>query len=198
VGRFRSLRKFLFALALSLCAVLFLILLASQIEQHLFRRRAELLLSQVQSLELRKTTWQDVQVQLQRWGPNRKFGNPCDAHRCSLQITLKEFVFDYFTERNLFVKLDDYFRWRLKLSYNVGPFERMEYSLLQAYLRLGGHPARVTADIGMRDGMVWSKVFMWGSKLTGIPFFGPEIGVSNSPLSRLRTAFRGLTVLSPV
>jgi hypothetical protein len=34
--------------------------------------------------------------------------------------------------------------------------------------------------------------------VTGIPFFGPEIGVSNSPLSRLRTAFHGLTVLSPV
>jgi hypothetical protein len=149
----------------------FLILLASQIEQHLFRRRAELLLSQVQSLELRKTTWQDAQVQLQRWGPNREFGNPCDAHRCSLQITLKEFVFDYFTERNLFVKLDDYFRWRLKLSYNVGPFERMEYSLLQAYLRLGGHPARVTADIGMRDGMVWSKEFYVGIETYGHPVF---------------------------
>ena|ERR1700719_1078613 len=61
VGRFRLLRKFLFAVALSLCAVLFLILLASQVEQHVFRRRAELLLSQVQPLELRKTTWQDVQ-----------------------------------------------------------------------------------------------------------------------------------------
>jgi hypothetical protein len=54
VGRIRSLRKFLFALLLGLCAVLSLTLLVSQIEQRLFRRRAELLLSQVQALELRK------------------------------------------------------------------------------------------------------------------------------------------------
>lgn len=159
VGRFRSLRKFLFALALGLCAVLLLTFVASGIEQRLFRRRAEFLLSQVQSLELRKTPWQDAQVQFQRWGPNRVIGNPCDAHRCSLQVTLDEFVFGYFTQRNLFVKLDDYFRWRLKLSYDMGPFVRMEYSLIQAYVFLGGHPARIMANIGMRDGVVWSKEF---------------------------------------
>lgn len=159
MGRFRSLRKFLFALFLSLCALLFLTVVASKIEQHLFRRRAQLLLSQVQSLELRKTPWPDAQAQFQNWGSSREFGNSCDTHECSLTVTLNEFVFGYFIQRNLFVKLDDYFRWRLKLSYNQGPFERMEYSLLQAYVRLGGHPARVVANIGMREGVVWSKGF---------------------------------------
>jgi hypothetical protein len=159
VGRFRSLQKFLFALALSLCTVLFLTLLASRIEQHFFRRRAEILLSQVQSFELRKTPWQDAQIQLQRWGPNRVIGDSCDTHTCTLQVTLDEFVFAHFIQRNPFVKLDDYFRWRLKLSYDTGPFERMEYALLEAYVRLGGHPARVTANIGMRDGTVWGKEF---------------------------------------
>jgi hypothetical protein len=159
VGRFRSLRKFLSALALSLCTVLFLTWLASRIEQHFFRRRAELLLSQVQSLELRRTPWQDAQIQLQRWGPNRVMGDSCDAHICSFQVTLDEFVFAHFIQRNPLVRLDDYFRWRLKLSYNTGPFERMEYALLQAYVRLGGHPARVTANIRMRDGTVWGKDF---------------------------------------
>jgi hypothetical protein len=159
VGRFRSLRKFLIALLLSICAVLFVTLLAGRIEQYVFRRRAELLLSQVQSLELRRTPWQDAQFQLQRWGPNRVMGDSCDAHICSFQVTLDEFVFAHFIQRNPFVKLDDYFRWRLKLSYNTGPFERMEYALLQAYVRLGGHPARVTANIRMRDGTVWGKDF---------------------------------------
>ena len=73
MGPLRSLRKFLVALSLSLCSLLFLTLLASQVEQRLFRRRAELLLSQLQSLELRKTSWQDAQTQFQRWGPNREF-----------------------------------------------------------------------------------------------------------------------------
>lgn len=165
------LRKFLFALALSLCALLFLTFLATQIEQHLFRRRAELLLSQVQSFELRKTSWQDTQVQLQRWGATREFGNPCDSHGCSLQITLNEFVLGYFAQRNLFVKLDDYFRWRLKLAYSQGPFERIENSLLQAYVHLGGHPARVVANIGMRDGVVWSKSFHVWIETYGHPIY---------------------------
>jgi hypothetical protein len=86
-------------------------------------------------------------------------GDSCDAHICSFQVTLDEFVFAHFIQRNPFVKLDDYFRWRLKMSYNTGPFERMEYALLQAYVRLGGHPARVTANIRMRDGTVWGKDF---------------------------------------
>jgi hypothetical protein len=159
VGRFRSLRKVLIALGLSLCAVLFLTLLASQIEHRLFRRRAEILLSKVQALELRKTSWQDAQVQLQQWGPNRVLDDSGDLHMCSLQVTLDEFVFARFIQRNPFAKLDDYFRWRLKLTYNQGPFERMQASLVQAYVRLGGHPARVMAKIGMRDGLVWSKGF---------------------------------------
>lgn len=199
VGRLRSLCNFLSAFLLSLCAVLFLTLLACQVEQHVFRRRAELLLSQVQSLELRKTPWQEAQVRLQRWGQNREFGDHCDAHKCSLQITLKEFVFDYFTQRNLFVKLDDYFRWRLKLSYNVGPLERMEYSLLQAYLRLGGHPARIIASIGMRDGIVWSKGFYVGLETYGHPVFWSgnwriefTLIATASSVSRLDRSFAGL------
>lgn len=57
----------------------------------------------------------------------------------------------------LFVKLDDYFRWRLKLSYDIRPFARTEFWLLRLYTRAGGRPARVIANIGMRDGTVWSK-----------------------------------------
>jgi hypothetical protein len=56
VGRLDSLRKFLVALSLSLCAVLFLTLLSSQVEQHLFHRRPALLLSRLQSLDMRKSS----------------------------------------------------------------------------------------------------------------------------------------------
>jgi len=162
VGRPHSLRKLLRALSLSLCALLFLTLLTSQTEQHLFRRRAELLLSELQSLELRRTSWRDAQTQFQRWGANREFDEHCDSHKCSLKITLNEFVFGYVTQRNLFEKLDDYFRWRLKLSYNQGPFARAEVWLLRLYMRVGGHPARVIANIGMCDGVVWSKgISVW-------------------------------------
>src|SRR5215467_8686638 len=171
MGLLRLPRKFLIVPPLIICSLLFLTLVASQTEQYVFRRRAELLLSQVQSLGLRKTEWRDAKVRFEGWGARQAFGNPCDAHSCSLQVTLTEPVFSYVTERNLFVKLDDYFRWRPKLSYDTGPFERAEFALLNAYLRLGGHPAKVTANIGMRDGLVWSKSILLRIETYGHPAY---------------------------
>jgi hypothetical protein len=51
----------------------------------------------------------------------------------------------------------------------------MRYSLLRAYVRLGGHPARVTANVGMRDGVVWSKGFhVW------VETYGHPVGWSGN------------------
>jgi hypothetical protein len=155
--RLRSASKLALALLMSLCALVFLALIVTRVEQHFFRQRAVLLLSQVQSIELRKTSWQEAQTQFQRWDADRKLDEHCDPHKCSVQITLNDPVLGYLSERNLFVKLDDYFRWRLKLSYDTGPFVRSEFWLLRVYMRAGGHPARVIANIGMRDDIVWSK-----------------------------------------
>jgi len=131
--------------------------IAIQIEQHLFRRRAELLLSQVQSLELRKTSWQEAQAKLKQWGPEPESYLPCNEHECSLRITLNDFVTGILLGKNIFVRLDDYLRWRLKLSYNTGPFERALFAMFRTYVRAGGHPARIAASIGMRDGIIWGK-----------------------------------------
>jgi len=157
VGRFRSLRKGLFALFLSLCILLSSVLVASQIEQQIFRRRAERLLFEVQSIDLRKTPWSAARTQFQHWSANRKFDDACNEHSCFLTITLKESVYRYMSSRNIFIKLDDYFRWKLKLSYSIGPFQRALHSLFHGYMGVGGRPSDVVADIGMRDGIVWSK-----------------------------------------
>jgi len=160
MGRFRILRKGLLALFLSLCVLLSMGLTASQIEQHIFRRRVERLFSEVQSLELRKTPWQEAQIQFHHWGANRKFDESCDEHKCSFEITLNEFALGYvFRDNNMFVGLDNYIRWRLKLSFGdyEGPFGRSLLFLFRAYMRMGGRPARVIADVGMRDGIVWKK-----------------------------------------
>lgn len=199
MAKLRSLSRLFFTTSLSLLALIVLALFASKIEQYLFRRRAELLLSQLQSFELRKTPWQSAQGQLKRWGAYLEPGKPCDESECSLQITLNEFVAGYITQRNVFVKLDDYFRWRLKLSYNEGPFERIELYLLRTYVRLGGHPARILATIGMRNGVVWSKRFDVWIETYGHPVdwsgtFRTEYTLiaSTSSVSRLGGHFGGL------
>ncbi len=133
MGRVRSLRRAFLALLLGLCVLLSLALIVSQVEQHLFRRRGELLLAEIQSLELRKTPWHEAQSQFRRWGRDSKLDDQCNEHKCSLKITLDERVLGYLFKRSVFVRLDDYFRWRLKLSYDIGPFARLELVLLRGY-----------------------------------------------------------------
>ena len=159
--------------------MLSLALVVSQIEQRLLRRRAELLLAEIQSLELRKTPWPEAQQQFQHWAANRKFDDACNEHKCFLQITLDEPVLGSVFGTNVFVHLDDYFRWRFKLSYSTGPFVRMEQALFRAYVRVGGRPAMVMANVGMRDGIVWSKGFsvLIETYVHGVPglFGGAEV-----------------------
>jgi hypothetical protein len=179
VGRIRSLRRALLTLFLGFCVLFSLVLIASQIEQRLFRHRAELLLAEIQSLELRKTPWHEAKTQLQRWRETSEFSGICNEQKCSLKITLDELVLAYASKTNLFIRLDDYFRWRLKLSYDVGPFVRLEFVLLRAYMRMGGRPARVVATVGMRDGIVWNKGFSvfietYAQEVSG--FFGTTPG----------------------
>jgi hypothetical protein len=142
---------------LSLSALLCVALAASQIEQRIFRRRAELLLSEVESLQLRKTPWHDARAQFEHWGRNRRFEDACSEQACSVRITLDEFALGYISGPNIFATLDNYFRWRLRLPSDFRSFENALASLSRAYMRVGGRPARVVANVGMNDGTVSSE-----------------------------------------
>jgi hypothetical protein len=157
--RFRFLRKPLFALFVGMCASLSVIVAASQIEQYIFRHRAEHLLAETQALELRKTPWLKAVHEFQHWGGAKKLSEICNEHECSFEIQLSEPVYGFVSRSYFFVHLDDYLRWRLKLSYQMGPFVRAEYALLRIYLIAGGRPAVVGASVGMRERIVWNKAF---------------------------------------
>jgi hypothetical protein len=159
VRRLRRLRRALLALCASLLALVFLTLVASQIEQRIFRRRAERLLAEIQDLELRRTPWPEALKKLQHWGTLKTMSKLCNERECSVEIRLLEPVGGFLTSSNLFLHLDDYLRWKLNLSYQMGPLVRVEDALLRGYLRVGGRPAVVGASVGMRDGIVWSKAF---------------------------------------
>jgi len=158
----RSLQKFLLFGVIGLCAVLIFVLVASQVGQHIFRKRSEILLAQLQSLELGKTSWQDAQRQLKGWIGETKLDDRCNQAECSAFITLTEPSWVWIP-RPVFVRLDDYLRWRLKLSYSQGPFAWMaQQALLPGYMLMGGRPARIIATVGMRDGVVSSLGFFVG------------------------------------
>jgi hypothetical protein len=157
MGRFRRLLKLPVLVFLSVCIVALFMWLGNQFEQRIYRQRVQILLSEVQTVQLRKTTWDGAQALFRRWGDNRRYGPHCDSTQCSLEITLDNAAYHFIASRNVLVKLDDYFRWKFKLSYDIGPFARAEFWLFRLYMRAGGHPARVVADVGMRNGVVWSK-----------------------------------------
>src|SRR5215469_9559364 len=119
MSRFRFLRKAFLALLLSLCAFLSLIVATSQIGQHVFRRRAERLLAEIQGLELRKTPWPEALRQFKHWGNAEELGNVCNDHECSFEIRLFEPVLAFISRFYFFVHLDDYLRWKLNLNYQM-------------------------------------------------------------------------------
>jgi hypothetical protein len=159
MSRFPSLRWAVLVLLVTSFVLLLLTLSVSEVEQLRLRRRSERLLTEIQSIEMRKTPWAEAQTRLQPWGSNTKLDDHCNPHKCSLEITLSDLVYPYISGANAFQRLDDYARWRFKLGYNVGPFVRIETAWLRLYTRIGGHPARIQATVGMRNGTVWSKGF---------------------------------------
>jgi hypothetical protein len=154
-----TLRKTFFALSLSLCTLLILIVFSSQIEQHIFRHRGERLLAETQALELRKTSWSEALQKFQHWGGAEKFSDICNDHECTVEIHLSEPVYNFVSRSFFFVHLDDYLRWRFRLNYQMGPFVRAENALLHLYLHAGGRPAVVSSFVGMQEGIVWNKEF---------------------------------------
>jgi hypothetical protein len=153
----RWIRKLVLIPLLGLGILIALALLASQVEQHVFRYRAERLLSDIQSIELRKTTWQEAESRLGKWGAQSKLSDRCDSQECSVQIELDEFVMRHFFRNDPFEEIDNYLRWRLKLSPDSWPLTNLANSFLELYMRAGGHPTAIRARVGMRDGIAWSK-----------------------------------------
>jgi hypothetical protein len=155
----RLLQKCLLSGTVGIGVLIFLGLLVSQVEQHLFRSRAELLLLQVQSLALKKTPWPEVLGQLKRWSRESRFDDQCNEAECSVEITLIDPVYNYASRNIRFSRLDDYLRWRFRLSSDKAPVVQMWLGLLRVYMIMGGRPAKIIANVGMRDGVVWSKGF---------------------------------------
>ncbi len=153
----RFMRKLLWGVLLPLSAVVLLVFLASQVEQRFFRRRAEVLLAQIQSLELGKTPWSQAKWELKSWNAQSSFDDNCNEGECLVDIRLVEPVYGFVMGTNFFRRMDDFIRRQLKLSYDRGPFAHLAMALLRGYMLIGGRPARVVALVGMRDGVVSSK-----------------------------------------
>lgn len=129
------LRRILQNVVLISLAVFLGALLAIQVEQHLFRRRAEQLLSNIRSLDLGKATFADEQNIFRRWHGSVHHNGNCTETDCEVEVYLP----DFFTTHILF------FITRVPV--------------VHPYLLIGGRPAQVRALIGVHENVVWSKSF---------------------------------------
>jgi hypothetical protein len=135
VSRFLRLRRVLNYGAVSLVLVCLIAVAALHVQERILRYRAEKLLADIQSLELRKASFADARDVFRRWGKWGEFDRPCRPAHCNLQITLSDFPYD----------LPEKYAWRI--------------SLHRAAMFVGAHPARVTATIVIDDAIVWGKGF---------------------------------------
>jgi len=103
-----------------------------QIEQHLLRRRAERLLTDIRSLEIQRAPYSDVQNVRGEWKRLAHFEGNCTEAACTLEISWADF---YLRHVDLFVRLNT----------------------LHSFLLGGGRPERIKARVVVENGLVNGK-----------------------------------------
>jgi hypothetical protein len=114
---------------------IFLLAGSIRLDQYLLRRRAEHLLSDVRSLELRKSSYSDARRIIDLWSSEVQQGGPCRQSWCVTEISLENIAWRY------------------------ARFFSNHQRILELYRRIGGRAALVRASIRVRDNIVWGKSF---------------------------------------
>lgn len=149
MARPHTIRRVLIRIAFSLLGLMIILVLAIQIQLRVLRYRAEHLLADIQSLELRKTSWQDAQQIFSRWRPWTKYDPSCNDSHCSFGVILGDFWFQHIS---FFSRLSDLAAKHSRLFNHSQAFTH-------AYVHLGGRPVYIFAQVGMHQGVIWEKDF---------------------------------------
>jgi len=129
-----------------------------QFQQNLLRWRAERLLTDIHSIQMGKSNWQDAQRLMTRWGRWGDWQGECSARRCDYQIVMEDafHVIPIYQVSNPETRKEGNQRF---------PF------LHRPYYWLGGRFAWVDARIQVRNGIIWTKTFDLGvHETSNIPF----------------------------
>lgn len=116
-----------------------LILLAGtiQVQERILRYRAERLLSDVMSIELRRTKFEQLGPLLESWAGFVHYDVPCSRQHCDFSIQVRTPNFQYYDSK-LYTHMLDFYRL------------------------LGGRFEGVIATIKVRNGLVWGERYWIG------------------------------------
>jgi hypothetical protein len=146
-SRARRLGRFLIYGGLSLLLVLILLVSAVHIEDRIFRSRAERLRDDILSIELRQTTFDQVDVFVKRWGDSSRRYGPCSKQHCDFYIDFTDPLF-----------------WNSGSKASLVAWHLHEW--------LGGHTSYARGIINVRNGFVWGKTYQI---IVVVPtFMGPD------------------------
>jgi hypothetical protein len=147
VSRPRKIAPSLRSAALGICIVFLVAIVLVQIEQHVLRRRAERLLTDIRSLEIHRSTSRDVQNLGRKWKNLAHFEGNCTEAACILEISWTDF---YLRHIDFFVRLN----------------------ALHFFMLAGGRPEQITARATVEKGLVSGKSF---HVVVGVPAYrAPE------------------------
>jgi hypothetical protein len=132
------LARFLLWSILGSAGIAVLLVATIQIEQRVFRYRAERRYEDVMAIQLRHTTFEQLGPFLEHWNGNVSRGEPCFKQHCDLTIRVRRLIFMPGWDARFF----DRFR----------KFDR----------RLGGRFSEMLARISVRNGVVWGKDYAIG------------------------------------
>lgn len=130
--RRRILRVLAWVIA-GLCVLVMIPAAAIHVDEYLLRRNAERFLADLKSLEMRKSTYHDARLVIDRWKDNIHPQGPCQPNRCDVEIGIGDFWnrhWEFFTHH-----------------------QRLE----QVWRVLGGRPALIDGYIRVRNNIVWGK-----------------------------------------
>jgi len=120
-----------------LCAIILILAVAIHVDRYVLRRKAERLLVDLKSLEMRKSTYQDARLVIDRWKDSIHQEGQCQAARCDVVITLGDFI----------ARHRAFFRNHQKLT----------YWFRSIYRFLGANPEMIIGSIRVRRNVVWGK-----------------------------------------
>lgn len=136
--KFPRFTRFLLRGVLFLAGIVVLLVATIQIEQWVFRYRAERLYQDVMAIQLRRTTFEQLEAMLQRWSANVSHGVPCFKQHCDLTIRVRQLIFMPGWDSRFF-----------------DPFQKFDR-------RLGGRLSEMVARFSVRNGFVWGEDYMIG------------------------------------
>jgi len=131
------------ATTLALLSILFVLFALVQFQQHLLRHRAEKLAADIAYLRDHPGNWSDLQRMQQRWGAFAHYDGTCNPQHCDYHIYISDF-------------LD---RQRI---------ETVPLWLLKAYIRLGGRPSWVDAELRLTQNHLWGYHFNLATGITSM------------------------------